>query len=180
AVNKFGSFQIVFNNAGRLEPDDVYENPDSLTNFINIMLTSVFQGCILANNHFQDQLKQDPSKQFCIINTSSVAGLELMENCPMYSLCKKAVFDATRVLSLLNWKNVRINGIGPLFTRTNILIKNGVDFAEHLGSRHGMMEPEYIAGKMIELVEDDGLNGVVRFVYVNKVFDAEPLKLIKF
>jgi 15-hydroxyprostaglandin dehydrogenase (NAD) len=55
------------------------------------MLTSVFQGCILANNHFQDQLKQDPSKQFCIINTSSVAGLELMENCPIYSLCKKAV-----------------------------------------------------------------------------------------
>jgi 15-hydroxyprostaglandin dehydrogenase (NAD) len=98
----------VFNNAGRLEPDDVYENPgkstkrknqyfsinfllDSITNFINIMITSVYQGCIIANNHFQDQLKQDPSKQFCIINTSSAAGFELMENGPIYSLCKKAV-----------------------------------------------------------------------------------------
>jgi hypothetical protein len=42
------------------------------------------------------------------------------------------------------------------------------------------MEPEYIAGKMVELVEDDGLNGVVRFVYSNKIFDSEPLKLVKF
>jgi hypothetical protein len=42
------------------------------------------------------------------------------------------------------------------------------------------MEPEYIAGIMIELVEDDGLNGVVRFVYVDKMFDAEPLKLVKY
>jgi hypothetical protein len=42
------------------------------------------------------------------------------------------------------------------------------------------MEPEYIAGKMVELVEDSGLNGVVRFVYVDKTHDAEPLKLTKY
>jgi short-subunit dehydrogenase involved in D-alanine esterification of teichoic acids len=65
------------------------------------MITSVYQGCILANNHFQDQLKQHPSKKFCIINTASVAGLDLMENFPIYSLCKKAVNYRLYILYML-------------------------------------------------------------------------------
>jgi hypothetical protein len=39
----------------------------------------------------------------------------------------------------------------------------------------GLMEPDYIGGKMVELVEDSELNGIVRFVTLEDIWDAEAL-----
>jgi short-subunit dehydrogenase involved in D-alanine esterification of teichoic acids len=61
------------------------------TKLTNILFTSVIQGCVLAHNHFSEQLKSYPDREFCIVNTSSVAAFEAIQAVPLYSICKRGV-----------------------------------------------------------------------------------------
>jgi short-subunit dehydrogenase len=54
-------------------------------------LTSVFNGTLQAKQHFENQSKLDPGKQFCIINTGSLAAINPSKNIPIYSFTKNAV-----------------------------------------------------------------------------------------
>ncbi|KXN65960.1 NAD(P)-binding protein [Conidiobolus coronatus NRRL 28638] len=175
--SEFGGAQILFNNAGRAEHKNTYESAENATEILNILLTSVIQGSVLANLHFSEQLAKNPSKQFCIINTSSIVSEEGLPDLPIYTLAKRSVKDWTQLNPYLNWKNTRINAIAPGYTQTNILIsEEGEDKSHIFKTLYGsLLTPEYMATKMIELVEDDSLNGVVRYVNPTECHDAEPI-----
>jgi NAD(P)-dependent dehydrogenase (short-subunit alcohol dehydrogenase family) len=56
-----------------------------------INLGAVFTGTLLAQEHFNSQLKSDPSKQFCIINTGSTSARGPCKEFPFYSFAKNSV-----------------------------------------------------------------------------------------
>jgi hypothetical protein len=51
------------------------------------------------------------------------------------------------------------------------------DATEAVESTFGLMKPDYIAKLMVELVEDDKINGVARIVTIKKIKDFGPLKV---
>jgi hypothetical protein len=53
------------------------------------------------------------------------------------------------------------------------------DNAQNIETSIGLMEPSYIAKKMIDMVEDDKLNGIVRFVAIKSDKDYKPLKVAR-
>jgi hypothetical protein len=55
------------------------------------------------------------------------------------------------------------------------LVNHEGDQTQKLEESLGLMEPDYIGGKMLELVEDSELNGIVRFVTLEYIWDAEAL-----
>lgn len=54
-------------------------------------------------------------------------------------------------------------------------IEGGVDMTEILEDNFGLMEPDYMASIMVHLVENNKLNGVVRFAGLEGCFDEKPL-----
>jgi NAD(P)-dependent dehydrogenase (short-subunit alcohol dehydrogenase family) len=66
-------------------------NLDKLINVFDTNLKAVFQGTLLAKQHFQKQLETDSSKQFCIISTSSLSAIKPCLSFPVYSFTKNAV-----------------------------------------------------------------------------------------
>ncbi|KXN71380.1 NAD(P)-binding protein [Conidiobolus coronatus NRRL 28638] len=94
----------------------------------------------------------------------STSAREPCKEFPFYSFTKNSVWHFTHIMSQLNWENIRVNCIAPGYTRTDILKDGDVDETEILESTIGLLEPPYIASKMLELVEDDKANGVVKWV----------------
>lgn len=58
---------------------------------LNVNLVAVYQATLLAKQHFDSQLKLNPSKQFCIMNTGSFSGSRPCIEFPYYSFTKNAV-----------------------------------------------------------------------------------------
>ncbi|KXN71381.1 NAD(P)-binding protein [Conidiobolus coronatus NRRL 28638] len=180
ADEEFGGAQILFNNAGIDEPWYPYNDLERSIRLFQINLGAVYIGSLLAQEHFNNQLRSDPNKQFCIINTGSTSARDIVRELPYYSFTKNSVMSITHIISELNWKNTRVNCLAPTFTRTDVLKSGDTDDTELIESTLGLLEPEYVAEKMLELIEDDTCNGVVKFVDVDRDEVANKPNFISF
>ncbi|KXN65938.1 NAD(P)-binding protein [Conidiobolus coronatus NRRL 28638] len=160
AKHEFGPAQIMFNNAGIYEREEDIDSIDRITNLVHINFTAVVHGCQFAHRHFEEQLKSDPNRQFCIINTSSYSAIMNAAFLPVYSTTKTAVRTLTHILAHMEWTNTRINAVAPSLTRTRILTDVPSDQLE-AAEIVGLMTPEHIGERVIKLIEDDTLNGEV-------------------
>ena len=110
AVNRFGSLDILINNAGVIEPIARLEeaDPQGWANIIQINLIGAFHAARAVLPHFYSQ------GSGVIINVSSGAAYQALEGWSAYCASKAAVAMLTRSLALeAGPKGVRVYGLQP-------------------------------------------------------------------
>ena len=109
AVEKFGTIDCLFNNAGGLSRGDLETvTPDDFDYSMRLLLGSVVFGI----KHVVPLMKKN--KSGCIINNSSIAALRNNQGFYLYSAAKAAVTHLTKVAgNELGRFGIRVNSISP-------------------------------------------------------------------
>jgi NAD(P)-dependent dehydrogenase (short-subunit alcohol dehydrogenase family) len=158
AIQKFGSLDILYNNAGIAVglPGYPLAEIKRWRRVIEIDLQAVILGCHLAAP------LMDP-KGGVIINTASMAGLYPYKEDPVYGAAKAGVVNFT--YSLAPWaakRNIRVNCVCPGVVDTP-LVRKGIEAARRAGHTAGVpstiMQPTAIANAVLTLIKDDSLFG---------------------
>ncbi|XP_033219508.1 15-hydroxyprostaglandin dehydrogenase [NAD(+)]-like [Belonocnema kinseyi] len=89
AVNILGGLDILINNAGVV-------NEQNFAKAVEVNVTAVIRGSLLAT---QQMGKDTGGKGGVIVNVSSIAGLQAIPNCPIYSTTKHAIIGFSRSFS---------------------------------------------------------------------------------
>lgn len=120
AISLYGRMDIAINNAGiggnlakvaDVTSEDYYRT-------VNINLGGVFFG---MQHQIRQMLTQGSGR---IVNVASVAGLRALPNSSVYTATKHAVVGLTKAAALeYAGKNLRINAICPVFTRSAMVDK---------------------------------------------------------
>lgn len=159
----FGRLDIVCNNAGIGERQDLFEDDTrEFERVVTVDLTAVIDATRLAVRAMREH------GGGVIVNTASMGGLLPMPNNPVYAAAKAGVVNFTRSLAHLaeRW-NIRVNAICPSFTDTPLVRQAGEErmreVAELVG---GILQPEFVAEGVVELVEDDSRAGAIMRVTV--------------
>ncbi|RKO83676.1 hypothetical protein BDK51DRAFT_27511, partial [Blyttiomyces helicus] len=120
AKSKFGSIDIVINNAGIPETSIFHEDAtDAWEKVIDIDLTAVIYGTRLALTEMIAA-----GKGGVIVNTASLAGLVPVYFQPVYAAAKAGVVNFTRSLVRFGrTHNIHVNAVCPGFSPTGILAK---------------------------------------------------------
>lgn len=108
-VREFGSIDILINNAGIGEKDEITEDiePDTFMKIISVNLTGVF----LCAKYALPYLRKSKG---CIVNTASVSGLVASKHGAAYSASKGGVVSMTKSIALdYAQYGVRCNAIAP-------------------------------------------------------------------
>ncbi len=115
-INRFKKIDILFNNAGVLEPGTIITTSiESWDRIIDINVKGMFLMCKYVIPHM---IKNGGGS---IINNASVAGLIGCPNTVAYCTSKGAVMQFTRSLALDHVKEgIRVNTICPGFIRTKM------------------------------------------------------------
>lgn len=119
-VSKERGLDVMVNNAGVGPTGRTTEiGVDDWQSVIDVNLNGVFYCCKFALPHLLES-------GGCIINVSSVAGLQATEAGPGYSASKGAVVNLTRQLALdYADENVRVNAVAPGPIETQLLVPAG-------------------------------------------------------
>ncbi|XP_033016421.1 15-hydroxyprostaglandin dehydrogenase [NAD(+)] isoform X1 [Lacerta agilis] len=165
AFEHFGKLDIVVNNAG-------VNNEKNWEITVQVNLISVIRGTYIALEHMKTQNGHNGG---VIVNVASLAGLMPVAFQPVYCASKHGVIGFTRSIAMASEAanyGVRINTICPAFVNTPIL--QSIDKEENMGQYvayidkikdmmevYGVLEPTLIAKGLIQILEDDSLNGQV-------------------
>jgi NAD(P)-dependent dehydrogenase (short-subunit alcohol dehydrogenase family) len=158
AIEKYGSLDILYNNAGIAVGVPAYPQAEirRWRRVVEIDLVAVILGCHLAAP------LMDP-KGGVIINTASMAGLYPYKDDPVYGAAKAGVVNFT--YSLAPWaakRNIRVNCVCPGVVDTP-LVRKGIEAARRAGQTAGVpttiMPPSAIANAVLSLIHDDSMFG---------------------
>lgn len=158
---KYGSIDILFNNAGILEAGTVVTTTNDLwdrTMDINV------KGVFLTSKYVVPLMAKHGGGS--IINNSSVLGIVGMENCMAYNASKGAIRQITRSMALDHAsENIRVNSVCPGYIKTKMDVEfmgNPPDAEEQLDKIAADMiplirraEPEEVAQSVLFLAGDE-------------------------
>ena len=162
AVGRFGSLDVMVNNAGIASEGSAVEVPlDEWRKTIDTDLSGVFHGCRAA-------LPELLKSKGCIVNTASVSGLGADWSMFAYNSAKGGVVNLTRSIALdFGARGVRANAVCPSLTRTGMTEemledKSLVDKFKERMPLGRVAEPADIAAVVAFLASDDArfVNGV--------------------
>ena len=159
--DKYGTIDILFNNAGILEAGTVVTTTSEIwdrTMDINV------KGVFLASKYVVPLMAKHGGGS--IINNSSVLGIVGMENCMAYNASKGAIRQITRSMALDHAnEKIRVNSICPGYIKTKMDVEfmgNPPDAEEQLDKIAADMiplirraEPEEVAQSVLFLAGDD-------------------------
>jgi len=168
AVDKFGSLDIMVNNAGIGTAGDVVSADDKTWDkTIAVNLSGVFYGLRAAAKYMKEN-----NIKGSIINMTSILGTVGFKNSVSYSASKGGVDQLTKAGALdLGSCGIRVNAIAPGFIKTQMTkavtddpkFKSPIEQSTPLGH---MGEPEDIAKAALYLASDDSkfVTGTILFV----------------
>ena len=115
AVHKFGSIDVLVNNAGmRFRKNFLDTTLEEFNNVVNVNVGSMFLLCQAVIPHMIE------SKQGKIINMSSIAGTLGLPELSSYVTSKAAIVGLTKSLALeFAENNIQINALAPGFCKTS-------------------------------------------------------------
>lgn len=154
AVKRFGSLDIMFNNAGIGGSVPSTEMPlADWKKVIDTNVNGVFLGCQYA---LRIMLKQGKG---VIVNSASIVSLVGQFQTAAYAASKAAVHNLTRSLALEYAKQgIRVVSVSPGYVDTPLLSKMTKERRDHVISLHPMgrmATPEEVAKAVIFLASDD-------------------------
>lgn len=159
ALAEFGSFDIVFNNAGIVSgpPPFPDTDPQRVKLVIDIDLTSVIVSTQLAVRHLR-------GRGGVIINTASTGGLNPYLADAPYAAAKAGVIMFSRSCKdLHDGANIRVNAVCPGVTETPILEKLGggsrPDWLTPIMENIQVLTPDDIAAAVLDIIADDSMAG---------------------
>ena len=166
AVKKFGSLDIMYNNAGigNAAPVDQMSGED-FRKLISINLTGVFYGIKYAALQMEKQ-----GKGGAIVSTSSIEGVIGDPNLPAYNSAKGGVNILTKSAALALAKyNIRVNTVNPGYILTGMVNEKtmGKEGLAKLVSLHPLGrlgKPEEIAHGVVFLVENEFTTGLNLYI----------------
>lgn len=125
AVNHFGKLDVLINNAGIYQMDNVNDfNVSLFDDILNINLRAVAILSSLAVPHLEKTKGN-------IVNVSSVCGIKPLKIAMSYSVSKAGLDQFTKCAAIdLAPKGVRVNSVNPAVIRTPIFEKLGMSAAE--------------------------------------------------
>jgi NAD(P)-dependent dehydrogenase (short-subunit alcohol dehydrogenase family) len=149
---RFGRIDILFNNAGIMEPGTVVTTSmDVWDRTIDINVKGVY---LMSKYVVPIMAKKGGGS---IINNSSVLGIVGMENCVAYNASKGAVRQITRSMALDHAKdNIRVNSICPGYIKTKMdpeFMGNPPDAEEQLDKIAAEMVPQARRAEPIEVAQ---------------------------
>jgi len=165
--NEFGNIDILINNAGITSDSPLISlfggikkhSIDKWNKIISVCLSSIF---FMTLNVVEKMVKN--RTKGLIINVSSISS-QGNAGQTAYSAAKAGVDALTKTWAKeLNPLNIRVAGISPGFTKTNIinnLSKNTVDNWEKAIPLKRMAEPVEIAEGIIFIIKNDYFNGKI-------------------
>ena len=174
ALERYGRFDIAFNNAGisgeDLFADDIAFNnagisgedlfaddPGDWKRLIAIDLTAVIDA-----TRFAVRALRRTGAGGVIINTASLIGLWPMPSAPVYAAAKAGVVNFSRSLAhLAEESRIRVNTICPELVDTPMARALGEERLVELRRVGGILRPEAIAAGVLELIEDESRFGAV-------------------
>lgn len=160
-ISRYGKIDILFNNAGIMEPGNVVTTSEEVwdrTMDINV------KGVYLMSKYVVPHMEKNGGGS--IINNSSVLGIVGMENCVAYNATKGALRQITRSMALDHAKqNIRVNSVCPGFIKTKMDVEflgNPPDAEEQLDKIAADMVPlvrraesEEVAYSVLYLASDE-------------------------
>lgn len=176
----FGGMDVLLNNAGILGgPRFPDAHPRYWQRAIDVNVLGVAYGI----HHGVPLLRRRGGG--VIVNTGSTAGFKPHLIDPMYAATKAAVVNLTRSLTFLKEEcGIRVNSVCPALVETALEDNTGADFDENskkdfVGRRtvrrgHPRLTPEDVAGAMLELIEDDSLNGICYTLALGQPWEKIP------
>ena len=161
AVEKFGSLDIMFNNAGigDMAPVDQMTG-ENFRKLIDINLTGVFYGIKYAALQMEKQ-----GTGGAIVNTSSIEGCVGDPMLPSYNAAKGGVNLLTKSSALsLAKHNIRVNTVNPGYIETGMVNEDtmGKEGIQHLIGLHPLGRlghADEIAHGVVFLVENEFTTG---------------------
>ncbi len=165
ATERFGGLDVVCNNAGIVCGEPLWPATpiERLADQVTINLGAVVLGTRLALDRFGPE-------GGVVVNTASIGALLPLEDEPGYSATKAGVAMFTRACAgLARTHHVRVNAILPGLVETPLLGKSGDGSNEAGWARQArefmpMLTPEYVAGEVLDIVNDDTVVGQCRVV----------------
>ncbi len=166
AVEKFGSLEIVHNNAGGPFTGSFEAVDDAtLERVLRTNLFGVMQMSRAALPHLRESAKRNPAGS-SLLFTSSLQGLKAKPNFSLYTVAKHGIVGLVRSLALeLAPDNVRVNALCPTVVATPMLqafLPGMATDGEEAMKRFRatiplarMPEPEDVASAALFLVSDE-------------------------
>lgn len=122
AIEKFGTLDIVHNNAGGpfTGPFEAVDDA-TLERVLRVNLFGVMQMSRAALPHLRDSAKRNPAGA-ALLFTSSLQGLKAKPNFSLYTVAKHGIVGLVRSLALeLAPQNIRVNALCPTVVATPML-----------------------------------------------------------
>lgn len=173
AVEKFGSLDIMYNNAGigMAAPIDEMSGED-FRKLIDINLTGVFYGIKYAAIQMKKQ-----GAGGAIVSTSSIEGAVGDPTLPSYNAAKGGVNLMTKSAALALAKDgIRVNTVNPGYIQTGMVNediqgKDGIAYLVGLQPLGRLGNPEEIAHGVVFLVENTFVTGT--HLYIDGGYTAQ-------
>jgi NAD(P)-dependent dehydrogenase (short-subunit alcohol dehydrogenase family) len=157
ALERYGRFDIAFNNAGISGEDLFADDPGDWKRLIAIDLTAVIDA-----TRFAVRALRRTGAGGVIINTASLIGLWPMPSAPIYAAAKAGVVNFSRSLAhLAEESRIRVNTICPELVDTPMARALGEERLVELRRVGGILRPEAIAAGVLELIEDGSRFGAM-------------------
>lgn len=158
-IKHYGKLDVLVNNAGIIETGSIETTSlEQYDRMFNINVRSIYHLTMLAVPHLV-------KSQGNIVNVSSVNGMRSFPGVLAYCMSKSAVDHFTRCVALeLAPKKVRVNGVNPGVTVTNLHKRSGMDsetyakFLERTKETHALGrpgQPNEVAQTIAFLASDD-------------------------
>ncbi|XP_071171439.1 15-hydroxyprostaglandin dehydrogenase [NAD(+)]-like isoform X2 [Mytilus edulis] len=160
-IQKYNTVDIMVNNAGIM-------NENQWRTTIDINLTAVIHGSLLAMNH----MKNKSTGGGLIVNVSSLAGVMPVSFCPAYTASKHGVIAFSRSWALhpdLKRNRIRITCLCPSFADTDIIKGtddrvHGPELARMVMKQYGLMVTDRVTEAFLRVLDDGDNNGKVMMV----------------
>ncbi|KAJ2747969.1 hypothetical protein GGI20_000056 [Coemansia sp. BCRC 34301] len=169
AIELYGRYDIVVNNAGIANEQSLFSQSDSteLDRILGLNVRAPMEATRIAVRYFKES-----GRKGVILNTASVGGLIPLSIMESYGTTKAALIFFTATCKSLA-PQIRVNAVAPYFADTPLVANNRLVQSYPLVQQVGLMLPEKVIKAMVKAIGDESLAGDTLMVAMG----ARPEKL---